>query len=358
MLQASPLNQLFRLRRQRGEKAIRWTNGSRWGITAPSESPGNSQTLDLGFVDEAWARVDNKLETGLSPMMITRPEPQLWVVSTAGTAASTWLRGKVDAGREQPDGRGTAYFEWSASADADPADPATWWDCIPSLGYTVTEDAIRAERDRLYPDAFARSYLNQWPDEQPAAGWAVITAEDWLALADPNSRLVGRVAFAVDVSPDRAWSSIAAAGRRADGRGHVELAEHRPGTGWVVERLAELVQRHNPVSVVVDPGSAAGALIPVLDAAGIEVVKPTAREVAAAAGALYDATRPDADTIRHLSQIPLNAAVAGAVRRPVGDAWTWNRRGSNVCITPLVACSLAAWGHACASGGRLFVAPG
>jgi hypothetical protein len=72
------------------------------------------------FVDEAWARVDNKLETGLSPTMITRPQPQLGVVSTAGTVASTWLRGKVDAGREQPDGRGTAYFEWSAPADADP----------------------------------------------------------------------------------------------------------------------------------------------------------------------------------------------------------------------------------------------
>ena len=185
----------------------------------------------------------------------------------------------------------------------------------------------------------------------------MITAEDWLALADPNSRLVGRVAFALDVSPDRAWSSIAAAGRRADGLGHVELVEHRPGTEWVVERLAELVQRYNPVSVVVDPWSAAGELILALDAARIEVVRPTARDVAAAAGALYDATRPDADRIRHLGQTPLNAAVAGAVKRPLADAWTWNRRGS-VCITPLVACSLAAWGHACAPGGRLFVVAG
>ena len=48
----------------------------------------------------------------------------------------------------------------SAPTDADPADPATWWACIPSLGYTVTEDAIRAEHDRLDRDAFARSYLN------------------------------------------------------------------------------------------------------------------------------------------------------------------------------------------------------
>src|SRR5215203_4290365 len=196
-LQASPLSRLFTVRRQRGQEAIRWANGSRWGITAPNESAGHSQTLDLGFVDEAWARVDNKLETGLSPTMITRPWPQLWTVSTAGTTASTWLRGKVDAGRGLPDGRRTAYLEWSAPPDADPDDPATWWATIPSLGWTVTVEAIQAEHDRLDPDSFARSYLNQWPDEQPNAEWLVIPAADWLALAEPYSQHVGRVAFAL-----------------------------------------------------------------------------------------------------------------------------------------------------------------
>ncbi len=115
VLQASPLSRLFTVRRQRGQETIRWANGSRWGITAPNETAGHSQTLDLAFADEAWARTDNLLETGISPTMITRPQPQLWVVSTAGTVASTWLRGKVDAGRGQPDGRRTAYFEWSAA---------------------------------------------------------------------------------------------------------------------------------------------------------------------------------------------------------------------------------------------------
>ena len=90
----------------------------------------------------------------------------------------------------------------------------------------------------------------------------MITEADWLACLDPRSQLVGRVAFGLDVSPDRAWASIAAAGRRADGLTHVELVDHQPGTGWVVDRLVELVERHSPVAVVVDPGSAAGALLP------------------------------------------------------------------------------------------------
>jgi phage terminase large subunit-like protein len=357
-LQATPLSRLFTVRRQRGQEAIRWANGSRWGITAPNESAGHSQTLDLGFVDEAWARTDNKLETGLSPTMITRPEPQLWTVSTAGTVASTWLRGKVDAGREQPDGRSVAYFEWSASPDADPADPATWWACIPSLGHTVTEEAIHAEHDRLDPDAFARSYLNQWPDEQPAAEWLVITEGDWQVCLDPRSQHVGRVAFGLDVSPDRAWASIAAAGRRGDDLTHVELVDHQPGTGWVVPRLVQLVERHSPVAVVVDPGSATGALLPALDAAGVETVRTTARDVAAASAAMFDACQPDQASLRHIGQPALTAAVAGAVQRPLGDGWTWNRRGATVCITPLVACSLAAWGYACSPGVQLFVAAG
>jgi len=186
----------------------------------------------------------------------------------------------------------------------------------------------------------------------------VIAADDWQALADPTSRHAGRAAFALDVTPDRSWSSIAAAGRRHDGLLHVELIEHRPGTWWVAERLTELVERHNALAVVVDPGSAAGALLPALAAAGVDVIKPTAREVAAAAGAFYDATKPDAATIRHLGQPALDAAVAGAVQRPLADAWTWNRRGSTVVISPLVACSLVAWGYACAPGVQLFVAAG
>jgi hypothetical protein len=39
----------------------------------------------------------------------------------------------------------------------------------------------------------------------------------------------------------------------------------------------------------------------------------------------------------------LDSAVAGAVRRNVGDAWAWGRRTSDIDISPLVAVTLAAW---------------
>jgi phage terminase large subunit-like protein len=343
-LQRSQLSRLFTIRRQRGAEAVMWANGSRHSITAPTENAGHSQTLDLAMVDEAWATRDDKLEQGLSPTMITRKSAQIWVVSTAGTAASTWLRSKVDAGRLAPQGRRTAYFEWSADPESDPADPATWQTCMPALGHTITQENIQAEYDRLDRDAFMRSYLNVWGDEMPAAEWLVISEAEWQACLDPQSQPVGRVALAVDVTPDRQWASIAAAGRRADGLTHVELVEHRVGTGWVIERLTGLIQKWSPMCVVVDPGSAAGALIPALEAAAVQLVKPTVRDVAGASAALFDATRPETLSVRHLGQVPLTRAVAGAVQRPLADSWTWNRRGSTVVISPLVAASLAGWG--------------
>jgi len=357
-VQRSPLGKLVRVRRQRGAEAILWGNGSRHSITAPSEQAGHSQTLDLAVVDEAWARTDDRLEQGLSPTMITRKSAQLWVVSTAGTAASSWLRGKVDAGRAAPQGRRTAYFEWSADPEAHPMSPATWASCMPAFGHTVTVEAIQAEYDRLDQDAFARSYLNLWGEEIPRAEWAVIGEAEWVALVDPRSQIAGRPAFAVDVTPDRSWASIAAAGRRADGIHHVELVDHAPGVSWVAARVVELRERHSPLAVIVDPASAAGAIIPALEAARIEVIKPTARDVAAAAGAFYDLTRPDVAGLRHLGQTALDAAVAGAAQRPIADAWTWNRRGSTVVISPLVAVSLAAWGHSRAPGLQLFTFAG
>jgi phage terminase large subunit-like protein len=209
-LQSSSLNKLFTVRKRTGAEAVMWANGSRHSITAPTENAGHSQTLDLAMVDEAWARTDDRLEQGLSPTMITRKSAQIWVVSTAGTASSVWLRSKVDAGRLAPQGRRTAYFEWSAHPESDPGDPAVWRSCMPALGYTITEDTIRAEYDRLDRDAFMRSYLNVWGDEAPRLEWLVISEADWQACLDPRSQPVGRVALAIDVTPDR--SSVQAQG--------------------------------------------------------------------------------------------------------------------------------------------------
>jgi hypothetical protein len=80
-----------------------------------------------------------------------------------------------------------------------------------------------------------------------------------------------------------------------------------------------------------------------LEAAGLEVIRPTTRARAAADGGFYDAVAERSS--RYVPRPAPDAAVAGAATRPLGDAWAWARKGLSTDITPLVAVSLARWGH-------------
>ena len=342
-LDASPFARFYRPRLTNGHEALRFKNGSLQGLVATTQKSGHGGTLDLGVLDEAFAHPDARLEQALKPAMITRPQPQLWIVSTAGTPDNSpylWL--KVDTGRKiaetaATDG-GIAYFEWSAQDDLDPADPATWWSCMPALGYTVTEAAVASDFASMELGEFERAYLNRW---KTAMSDPVIPLAVWNQLADAASEPNDPVCFAFDVAPDRA-SSIAAAGRRPDGRVHVEVIDRAHGTSWVAPRLAELVKEHRPVAVICDPVGPAGAVLAALEQAKVEVVPVTAQEHARACGMLYDAATENA--LRHLGDPDLAEALDGAMKRPLGDAWAWSRKTSSIDISPLVAITLALWG--------------
>jgi phage terminase large subunit-like protein len=344
VLEHSPLRRLFSVRRSNGSERIRWRGGSSHGITASGETSGHGFTLDLGIIDEAFAQTDDRLVQAFRPSMVTRRDAQLWIVSTAGTEESTFLRERVEDGRARVDAgerSGVAYFEWSAPDDADIDDPATWRAAMPALGTLIDEQTIRADRAAMDEAEFARAYLNRWSP----GGTPVFSLAEWVACRDPGSSSSGPPAFGVDVSPDRAHSSIAVAGGRPDGRVHVELVERRGGTEWIPGRLAELVGRHGPVAVAIDPGSPAGSLVTAITQ--LPRVPPlllvTARQYAQACGALFD----DVQTGRlaHRGQPALDDAVVSARRRSSGDAWSWARPLSGVDASPLIAATLArfAW---------------
>lgn len=350
-LKASPYGRrgMFRPRLTTGMEAVMWANGSKYGIEATTEKAGHGDTLDLGFIDEAFAQVDARTEQAMKPAMLTRPQPQLWIVSTAGTALSVYLRSKVDAGRSRCRVGGSssvAYFEWGAPKDADPADPATWWACMPALGWTVTEEAVKAAYDELAGEGklaeFRRAYLNQWLDEVPDE-WLIIPKDTWLALREEPVPF-GQVAIAADVTPQRSAGSVLASWRRPDGLMDVEVVEHRPGTAWLPGRVAEIARKHRPCATVVDPAGPAGSLIDELEARGVEVTRPNMREITQGCGRFYDAVM-DSGSLRHNGHPDLDAAVAGAIKRDLGDGWAWARKAATVDISPLVGATLAVWAH-------------
>lgn len=365
VLEHSPFQRAkaFTVRRSNGSEAIEWKNGSRWAIDAPTTTAGHGDTLDHGDIDEAFAHIDDRVEVAMLPAMITRPSSQIWIYSTAGDAKSFFWYRKLLAGRKACEEGSTdriAYFEWSAPDDADPADEATWIACSPALGYTITLDALRAEWSRAQRkgvegiNLFRRAFLNQWPevpmlDDLPGL-WEVISAEQWKACEDREnpqtghlgSQPVGPVAFAVDTTTDRNWSTICMASTRSDGLGHLELIDHKSGTDWVGKRIAELVDRWKPVGVAIDPAGPAGSLIVDLEKAHPKLIrKPTAREHAQSAQELADAAGQR--LFRHRDQPDLSAAVSSARKRPLGDAWAWTRNAGQAPVSPLVAVTLARW---------------
>lgn len=356
-LERSPFSSLFTTRSGLGQEAIMWTNGSHHGIESNTERAGHGVTLDLGVIDEAFAHDDNRVEQAMKPAMITRPQPQLVIVSTAGVSGrATYLRGKVNAGRARTAAgvtTGNAFFEWSASPADDPMDPATWRTCMPALGHTVRESAIEADAESMDPAEFRRAYLNIWGEDAPAENeWTVIPEAAWAALVDRTPAVMdGPVAFGLDVTLDRAHAAISAAFPR-DGGQRVEVIDHRPGVGWAVERLAELNRRWKPVAVVVDGVGPAASLITPLQQAGVEVQSPATRDVGRACAAFYDGVL-DTRSVWHGGQPSLDAALAGARKRTLGESgWAWGRKGSHVDISPLVAATLAVWGLATFGGSK------
>lgn len=337
ILNGSSLAKMYEARFSNGDESILWSNGSLHEVVSPTDTAGHGRQIDLAVVDEAFSFDDHRLDQGFSPAMITRPEPQMWIISTAGHAGSIYLRSKVERGREVvQDGlqEGIAFFEWSAEPDAAPDDPATWWSCIPSLGYTVTEDKIAARQLAEEPAEFERAYLNRWTAQAFASK---ISARSWDAILGEHSPEPPDLVFALDVSPDRSASTIVV----SDGQ-VVEIADRRPGTAWVISRCIELWDRYDPITFVIDAVGPAAGLIPDLESSGIRVETTQSRQMAQACARFYDAVTNR--KVLHTGQVDLTTAVAGASTRKLGDAWAWSRSSSSVDISPLVSATLALWG--------------
>lgn len=342
-----------------GEEQIELTTGQRLRFIARSKGAGRGFTVDTALWDEAFA-LTSQQQTAQMPTMSARPNPQIIYASSPPLDSASGevlfsVRRRADEGSDPR----LCYLDWGAPGvltaldDVDLDDRELWRVTNPAYNVRVMDEFIERERAAMTREGFARERLGIWPPAPGVGG--VIDAELWRSLADRQSRLGSRVAFAVDVTPSRDYAAIAAYGVRDDDVGHVEVVEHRPGTDWVVPRLVQLRTRWNPVAIGLDAGGPANSLMIDLDKAGIafpeesdkhrhgDLAVPSTRDVAAGCGAFVDAARQK--IFRHLDQASLNVALAGAVTRPVADAWAWGRKVSTVDISPLCAATLARWAY-------------
>jgi phage terminase large subunit-like protein len=347
VLQGSPLGAFVRVRQQNGSESVSFQNGSRQSIVAGTVKSGHGTTLDLVILDEIFAFQDARLEQALRPATITRPSPQFWVCSTAGTPhGSPYLLDKVERGRQAVEAgldRSLAYFEYSAPDDAPVDDPETWRQCMPALGFTVSEDTVRASLESMARREFERAFLNRWV---ASIGEPAVDLDLWEELADPDAERPSDVVLAVDVAPGSVSASIAAAGER-DGVLLVTVLESGPGTDWVVPGLEALCEQLHPAEVIADQRAAA----PLLSGfRGAPVTATSAADMATGCLFLLDLVKNK--RLRHRGERELAVAIDGASRRSLGDGFAWSRKNSGVDITPLVAVTLAAWAFHGSMGDR------
>jgi hypothetical protein len=317
-------------------------------------------------LDEAFALQPMHMGA-LLPTLSAQPDPQVLYGSSAGLAESEVLRGVRDRGRAGKDAR-LAYFEWCAPSpaevcaagdmcthrlDADGCgcdDPANWQRANPQLGKRISAETVAAERRALPPSEFGRERMGWWDD--PGEDAHPFPVDDWLQRVDTGAPRPEGPALAVAITLDRSTTSVGSAGR-VDELSHVDVLEHRTGTGWIVDRLVDLYDEAGACVLVLDPSGPAGALEKDLIERGFST-KPelgerrllivTAREYAQACGALVDDIVND--RIRHADRPELNTAVRGVRTKPLADAYAWSRKESPGDITPLEVVTLARHGFA------------
>jgi hypothetical protein len=183
--------------------------------------------------------------------------------------------------------------------------------------------------------------VGDWPRVDAEQDGAVISVRSWMGLFDPSSAPAGPLVFTFDVSADRSSACVSVAGKRADGDWHVEVVEHKPGTGWLKTFLPAAVAAQQPAGVFCDEKGPAADLIPELGEAGVRVKTIDGTEYAHACSGFFDAV--DQRTVRHLGTAETVNAIKGAVKRKLGDRWAWDRSKASVDITPLVSQTIALW---------------
>lgn len=317
-----------------GDEEIRFRNGSRILFGARERGFGRGFAgVDVLVFDEAQILTENAIDD-MVPATNQAPNPLILFTGTPPKptdSGEVFRLKRADALAGESDD--TVYIEFSADLGADPLDREQWRRANPSFPARTPAAAMLRMKKNLSEDSFIREALGIWD----AGGDSVIPAHVWAAALDSGSEPASRPVFAVDVSVDRGFAAIAAAGLREDGKMHVEVVEHRPGVEWVSERLTELRRKHRPAGIVVDQVGPAGSLLPDLQKCRVETT--TARDMIQACGAFYDLAMTG--RLAHRGQVALDEALKVARKRELMESWAWARKGGD--ITPLVACTLAAW---------------
>lgn len=299
---------------------IELRNGGRCIFRARTRSAGLGFTSDTIINDENQECSDAH-EEALLPTISAGPlkNPQVIMMGTpptAGSAGTVFLRAR----RNLLQGKSNiAWQEWSVENITDNYDVDAWYQTNPSLGYLITEKAIRAEAGAMSQDSFNKMRLGWIPGVDAQR---VFTDDEWNALAVKEVKLPlePELVYAIKFAPDRSAVTLAVGVPMAE-KIHVEIIERKrmsDGMAWLVRWLLDRWKNCN--QIIIDGAAGQGLLIEELLRSEPKMKKriltPNVKEAGSAYALFYQAIQDG--TLTHYNQPILNTAIRTAKRRDIG----------------------------------------
>lgn len=306
-----------------GDEKFWLRGGGRYLVKATNRRAGRGYSIDMACIDELREQHSWDAWSAVSKTMMARSNAQLWAGSNAGDDESVVLNQLRDAALAGTD-PSIGIFEWSAPDGCELDDPRAIAQANPGLGHVINEAAISSARATDPPAVYRTEVLCQRVDHLDTA----VDVGAWKACADPQGSLASkrdRIAACVDVAPDGAHVTLAAAAALDDGRVRVQIMAAWRSTEEARFALDGILDQLTPVQTGWFPSGPAAALAPVLRKRPGSV-ELTGGKVGEACQGLADLAL--ARRVVHPGDALLDAHISGASKLHVGDGWRFVRRGA------------------------------
>ncbi len=277
MVEGSPLAAVISSQRSNGGEGLRLNDKPGCHVTrfSPTYSALHGEHPHLVSLDEIW-HYDKPLGEALlgaaEPAQITLGKSaQVWMFSTMGTIESDFMNDLVETGRSGSDPN-LCYIEYSVPENADPFDPAVWWEYHPALGNTIDEEAlqVRADKAKESPEKRA-TFIRAYGNRVGGARTAIIDLSLWDELptitAPPADRSEAVIAY--EVAKDSKAAAVVIGWLENDNP-CFQIYKQAPGTAWVADTVRELAEDWG-ATIVADGGGPSQRITTELTAAGTDV---------------------------------------------------------------------------------------
>lgn len=343
-LETSPLKHRVTVRRAAGQERVIFPGGSSFRAFAPTPESLHGYTPPTVMLDEAFAhdaRTGELLMGAIDPAQLTIVDKQLLIVSTMGTAESTFLADWIAKGLGGSPR--VALCLWAATDGQDPFSRDTIRAIHPAVGFPINgkviePDDILAAAESNSRAEYERAYLNR----ATLLASVTISPELWRPLHRPGVKVPDtRDAVLSYAVAHNSSAACIVATWRIDGRPHHKVVVAAAGAAWLPAAVVDLVERGKWRAVAALDRAPTTQATDAIVRAGHEVTTVSGRDFVDATDAQLQ--RIKTGRMTHDGSAQLGNAFAGVALRETDDGVVFSQRLSVGDSSPAIAATVGAW---------------